>query len=252
MTTRETKALICEIGRRLYSRGLIAGADGNISLKLPRGRLLTTPSGISKGFMSPEDIVTTDMDGKPLGGGKPSSELKLHLAVYRNRDDVGAVVHAHPPKAVAMTVAGATLEECIMPEVLVYMGTIPTARYATPASVEGAEVIEEVIGTHDAVLLDRHGAVTVGGDLMTAWERMEKLEHFAEIVTAARALGTVRTLSDDELLRLKTYAAKTGHDIDISACGRSCKGSCKTSACPREIDRVAGAIAEGLREAGVA
>jgi len=243
MTERELKKLVCEIGRRLYGRGLIAGADGNISLKLPRERLLTTPSGCSKGFMKPEDIVVTDMEGNPLGGGKPSSELRLHLAVYRKRDDVGAVVHAHPPTAVAMTLAGVTLEQCIMPEVLVYMGTVPTTRYATPSSPEGAEVIEEIIEKHDALLLDRHGAVTVGPDLMTAWQRMEKLEHFAEVVLKARQMGAVRTLSADELRRLEENAAAMGLEVDTSVCnGDSCRS---------DIERIAAAVADGIREAGL-
>lgn len=240
MTERELKILVCEVGRRLYVRGLIAGADGNISLKLPRNRLLTTPTGCSKGFMKPEDIVVTDMEGNPLGGGKPSSELNLHLAIYRKRDDVGAVVHAHPPTAVAMTVAGVTLEQCVMPEVLVYMGTVPTTRYATPSSPEGAQVIEDIIAKHDALLLDRHGAVTVGADLMTAWERMEKLEHFADVVLKARLMGTVRTLSADELRRLEENAAALGHTVDTSVCGGA--------SCRSDIEKIAAAVADGIRE----
>jgi L-fuculose-phosphate aldolase len=240
VTERELKKLICEIGRRLYGRGLIAGADGNISLRLPRGRILTTPSGCSKGFMTPEEIVVTDLTGAPLGGGRPSSELALHLAVYRKRPDVGAVVHAHPPTAVAMTVAGVTLEECIMPEVLVYMGTVPTTRYATPSSVEGAEVIEELIEKHDALLLDRHGAVTVGKDLFTAWERMEKLEHFAEVVMRARLMGSVRTLSADELRRLEENAASRGYKIDTSVC--------RTGSCATDVERIAAEVTRAVIE----
>ena len=243
MTEREQKMLVCEIGRRLYARGLVAGADGNMSLRLPRGRLLTTPSGASKGFMRPEDLVVTDMEGNSLGGGKPSSELRLHLAVYRKRGDVNAVVHAHPPKAVAFTVAGVSLEQCVMPEVLVYMGTVPTTRYATPSSAEGAEVIEEMIEGRDAILLDRHGAVTVGADLFQAWERMEKLEYFAEVVLAARRLGAVRTLSADELDRLARNAAELGYKVDVSACRN----------CPARLDteKVAAAVAEEMKAAGL-
>lgn len=244
MTERELRMQVCETGRRLYGRGLIAGADGNISLRLARGRLLTTPSGCSKGFMKPEELVVTDMDGNALGGGRPSSELKLHLAVYRKRDDVNAVIHAHPPKAVAFTVAGLSLEECIMPEVLMYMGTVPTTRYATPASSEGAEVIEEHIQKHEALLLDRHGAVTVGKDLFQAWERMEKLEHYAEIVFAARQLGAVRKLSDDELERLARNAAAYGYKIDVATCRRCADYP--------ERERVATAVAEELKAAGLA
>lgn len=250
MNEREIRKFICEIGRRLHARGLVAGADGNITVRLPRERLLATPSGVSKGFMSPEQIVVTDMDGKSLGGGKPSTEILLHLAVYRKRADVGAVVHAHPPAAVAMTVAGVTLEQCVMPEVLVYMGTVPTTRYATPSSAEGAEVIEELIEKHDALLLDRHGAVTVGADLDTAWQRMEKLEHFAQVVLAARQMGQVRTLSEEELLRLERNAAALGYTVDTSVCRtRPAASGAATTLQEREIERIAEAVAEGLREA---
>ncbi len=242
MTEREMKILICDVGRRLYDRGLIAGADGNISVRLPRDRILTTPSGVSKGFMKPEDVVVTDLSGSPLGGGKPSSELRLHLAVYRKRPDVAAVVHAHPPTAVAFTLAGVTLEECIMPEVLLYMGTIPTSRYATPSSPEGPDVIEEYIEKHDALLLDRHGAVTVGPDLFTAWERMEKLEHFAQVVLAARQLGNVRTLSSCELDRLEKTAADLGHHVDTSVC----KTAPEPADAPLDVDCIAAAIADEI------
>ena len=244
MTERETRLEICEVGRRLYAKGLVAGPDGNMSVRLARGRLLTTPSGCSKGFLKPEDLVVTDLEGNALGGGKPSSELLLHLAVYRKRPDVAAVVHAHPPKAVAFTVAGVSLEQCVMPETLVYIGMVPTTRYATPASPEGPQVIEEYIEKHDALLLDRHGAVTVGKNLFQAWERMEKLEHFAEIVLIARQLGTVRTLSEDELGRLAKAAAAYGHKVDISGC-RSC------AECP-ERQRIAAAVVEEIKAAGLA
>lgn len=242
MTEREIRMLICEVGRRIYARGLVAGADGNISVRLPRGRLLVTPSGLSKGFMKPDDLVVTDLDGAPIGGGKPTSELALHLAVYRKRGDVQAVVHAHPPTAVAMTVAGITLDQCVMPEVLVYMGTVPTTRYATPSSPEGAEAIEELIGNHEALLLDRHGAVTVGPDLPTAWERMEKIEQFAQIVVLARLLGGVRTLSDDELERLKKNAEALGHTVDTSVC--------PVSPPAVDIEKIADAVAEGIKASG--
>lgn len=243
MTEREIRMTICEVGRRLYARGLVAGADGNISVKLPRGRLLTTPSGVSKGFMKPEDLVLTDLEGRALGGGKPSSEILLHLAVYRKRADASAVIHAHPPKAVAFTLAGVSLEDCIMPEALLYLGTLPTTRYATPASPEGPEVIEELIVKHDALLLDRHGAVTLGKNVFEALERMEKLEHFAEIVLSARTLGSVRTLSPDELERLSSTAARLGYKFSAAQCRN----------CPRcvDADKVADAVAQELKAAGI-
>ncbi len=261
MNEREIRQDICEVGRRLYARGLVAGADGNISVRLPRGRLLTTPTGCSKGFMRCEDLVVTDMTGRSLSGGRPSTEIRLHLAVYEKRADVAAVVHAHPPTAVAFTVAGASLEGCVMPEVLLYMGTVPTTRYATPASPEGPEVIAQLIADHDALLLDRHGAVTVGSGLFEAWERMEKLEHFAEVVLRARQLGGVRMLSDDEIARLEANARRLGHEVDFGVCRTLRCPSSSAGAPPAEgaaskrapdADEIAALVVEELRSRGIA
>ncbi len=247
MTEQEHKKLICEIGRRLYERGLISGADGNISIRLRPGRFLATPAGCSKGFLKPEDIAVTDAAGRPLGPGHPSSEMQMHLAVYRKRSDVGAVVHAHPPTAVAMTFAGVSLEQCIMPEVLIYMGTVPTARYATPSSPECPQAVENLIERHDALLLDRHGALTVGEDLLAAWERMEKLENLADVVFKARSLGAVRTLSADELERLEKMAASIGRKVDASM-WREASPPYRQDL----IDKLAAQVARLLRESGLA
>jgi L-fuculose-phosphate aldolase len=199
----ELRACICEIGRRLYGRNLIAATDGNISVRIAPDRFLCTASGAAKGFMHPRQIVVADDRGRLVSGeGKVSSEFLTHLAAYERRDDIAAVVHAHPPTAVAFTLAGVSLEALALPEVVFAIGGLPTAPYATPGTPEGAKSVHELVGKCDALLLDRHGALTLGVSLMDAYYKMEKIEHSAQILLAARTLGNVRTLSRDELGRI--------------------------------------------------
>lgn len=199
----ELRNAICEVGRRLYNRNLVAATDGNISARLSTGRYLCTPSGSQTGFLNPQDLVIVDDSGAKIeGAGAVSSEFLTHLAAYQIRPEINAVVHAHPPKAVALTLAGISMAEYILPEVVYSLGAIPTARYATPGTAEGAEVIRELIAQCDALLLDRHGALTVGFDVMDAYLKMEKIEHGAQTIFAARRLGKVRPLKDEEVERL--------------------------------------------------
>lgn len=204
---------ICEIGRRLYVRNLIAAADGNISVRLASNRFLCTPSGVSKGFMAPGDLLIADAKGQTIeGSGKVSSEFFTHLAAYEERPDVRAVVHAHPPKAVAFTLAGRSLEPLVLPEVVAALGAVPTAPYATPGTKEGADAVRILIRQCDALLLDRHGAITVGPDLFDAYFKMEKIEHAAETLFAAYTLGEVPPLTEDQIVRLiaarESYGAR--------------------------------------------
>lgn len=199
----ELRVCICEIGRRLYARNLIAATDGNISVRIAPDRFLCTPSGSTKGFMQPRDIVIADDRGRLVSGeGKVSSEFLTHLAAYTRRDDIAAVVHAHPPTAVACTLAGVSLEELVLPEVVFAIGGLPTAPYATPGTPEGAESVRELVSRCDALLMDRHGALTLGVTLMDAYLKMEKIEHSAQILLAAKGMGNIRTLSGDELDRI--------------------------------------------------
>lgn len=200
---------VVEVCRLMYGRNLIAASDGNVSARWGECYLITTPTGLYKGFLRPEDLVVTDLDGRlapegvaPLNGHRPSAELRLHLEVYRQRPDVRAVVHAHPPITTALTVAGVSLAPCVLPETLVTLGTIITTAYATPTSAQGPEVIRPYIGDHDALVLDRHGAVTVGESVFSAYARMEKVENTAEVILAARQAGGVKTLPVDEVRRL--------------------------------------------------
>lgn len=205
----ELRELICEIGRRMYARNLVGGTDGNISVRLEDGTFLCTPSGVSKGFMKPDDLIVADARGGRIrGSGKVTSEFPTHLACYEERADITAVVHAHPPIATAFTLAGVSLTLPLLPELVAGLGGIPVSAYATPGTPEGNEVVRPLIRACDAVLLDRHGSVTVGTSLESAYFKLEKIEHAATVILAARQLGDVRRLTPDEVDRaLATRAA---------------------------------------------
>ena len=210
-TERQLRLDLVAVGRLLYEKNLIVAADGNVSIRLPRGRLLSTPSGANKGLLRPSALIITDLHGKKISGpGKPTSELRLHLAIYEERPDVGAVVHAHPPVATAFTVAGVSLADCVIPEVVFTLGSIPTSEYATPASAQGPVVIKKLIHNYDAVILDRHGAVTCGPDVWDAFKKMEKVEHAALVNWYARQLGAVKTLPPAEVEKLMAIHDEMG------------------------------------------
>jgi L-fuculose-phosphate aldolase len=203
-TEEQIRADIVECGRRLWHRGYVASNDGNISVRLDGQRLITTPKSVSKGFMTPDMMVVTDLDGKKLAGERdPSSELKMHLEVYRNRPDVRAVVHAHPPTATGFAVAGIPLDRAVLAEVITTLGSIPIAEYATPSTEELPAAVRKYIKAHDGLLLANHGALAVAGDLYAAYYRMETIEHFATISLVARTLGRENLLSRGEVDRLQ-------------------------------------------------
>lgn len=192
---RARRAVVA-VCRRLYDRGLIAGPDGNVSVRLGDNRVLVTPAGMSKVDVAPGDLVELDLAGKsPKGAQRPSSEVALHLRIYARRPDVGAVVHAHPPTATGFAVAGIALRECVLPEVIFQVGWVPLVPYATPGTEALADRFEPFLACHDAFLMANHGATTVGPSLVVAHQRMESLEHAAKIVLTARLLGRVRRLS---------------------------------------------------------
>ena len=200
---------IVQVGRLMYDKDLIVSNDGNISARLSPGRLLITPSGLHKGFLEPGHILLIDEDGKRIGPGstanrklKPTSELPLHLEAYRQRPDVDAVVHAHPPISIALSVAGIPMADCLLPEVIVSLGLIPTTEYATPASKESILAIRELITNHDALILQRHGSVTVGDSPMQAFMRLETVEQNARITFMLAQLGVVNPLPAEEVAKL--------------------------------------------------
>ncbi|MAM84087.1 MAG: aldolase [Acidobacteria bacterium] len=205
------RAEIVEVGRRLHERGYVASNDGNISVRLDDNRVLTTPTGVSKGFMTPDMMVTTDMQGVKLTGDrKASSELLMHLAVYEHRPEIKAIVHAHPPAATGFAVAGIPLDRAVLAEVIVTLGSIPIAEYGTPSTSELADAVRKYISAHDGLLLANHGALTIAPELFAAYYRMETIEHFARISIVARLLGRERVLSREEVVRLENLRGSYG------------------------------------------
>ncbi|MGE0681505.1 MAG: class II aldolase/adducin family protein [Candidatus Binatia bacterium] len=187
----------------MYQKGFIASSEGNVSVRLEPDRLLVTPRGVHKGFLRPEHLVVTDLEGCRVSGELlPSSEISLHLAVYHERQDVQAVIHAHPTTAVACTLAGISLAEGIIPEVITALGAIPTVPYTTPGTPELGLTMRPAIHQFDAIMLARHGSVTVGADLQEAYSKLEMLEHAAQILYLARLLGPVNPLPQEEVTRL--------------------------------------------------
>ncbi|MDE3154120.1 MAG: class II aldolase/adducin family protein [Acidobacteriota bacterium] len=239
-TEESLRADIVEIGRRVHARGYVASNDGNISVRLDDGRLLATPTGVSKGDMTPGMMVVTDMEGRKLSGDRnPSSELLMHLEVYRSRPDVQAVVHAHPPVATGFAVAGIPLDRAVLAEVVTTLGSIPIAEYGTPSTPELADAVRTYIRAHDGLLLANHGALTAGKDLFAAYYKMETIEHFARISLTARLLGREHLLAREEVERLQglrgTYGIKAPAPIcaeDVPAAGPGAPATCQVLQAP--------------------
>lgn len=207
MTEMLLRNWICEIGRRLHQRDMIAAADGNISVRFGDDQFLCTPSGVSKGFLRPDDIVIADSCGEKVAGeGKVTSEFFTHLAAYQNRPETQAVIHAHPTYATVLTIMGVNTTAPILPEVVMNMVALPVAPYATPGSREGADAITALIKEYDALLLERHGAITVGADLQEAYMRMGRLEHAAKTLYLCSLLGKPPVIPPDELAKLMAVA----------------------------------------------
>lgn len=186
----------------MYQRGFVAANDGNLSMRVSAKELLATPTGVSKGFMTPESLVLINNQGEPLGLGKVSTEIKMHLAVYRARPDVNGVVHAHPPISTAFSLSQTPMNPGLLAEVVVALGSIPVADYRTPSTSALAETVQQYIVNNNAVLMANHGAITVGDTILQAYYRMETLEHCALINLISHLLGGGRALPADEVARL--------------------------------------------------
>lgn len=206
-----------KIGRLMYEKGFICSNDGNISARLAPNRLLITPSGLHKGMLEPEHMLVVDDVGKLVGGRygrsrtlKPTSELPMHLEAYRQRPDIQAVVHAHPPITVALSIAGVPMTDCLLPEVIVSLGIIPTTAYATPSSEENVRAIRELIRSHDGLVLQRHGSLTVGKSPMQAFMRLETLEQNARIGFMLAQLDVRSPLPANEVEKLLRQREKLG------------------------------------------
>ncbi len=203
---QELRVEMCRIGRAMWERGYVAANDGNVSVRLPDGSVLCTPTGVSKGFMTPSMLPVVALDGSVLrdGAGRaPSSEVQMHLRAYQLDDRVGAVVHAHPPYATAFAIKGEALTGLMMPETIVMMPEVPLAPYGAPSTMEVPDSIAPFIRTHHGCLLEHHGALTWGTDLMTAYLGMERLEYSARMTALVREIDGERELSPERVARVR-------------------------------------------------
>ena len=202
-TENEYRQDICEIGRLLHQKNFVAATDGNVSVRLASGDILATPTMISKGMMRPDDLVVVDQEGnKLLGRRNVSSELAMHLLVYRRRPDVQAVVHAHPSTATGYAAAGLSLNKALISEIVLSLGCVPLARYGTPGTPELSDALKDLVPNYDAILMANHGVVTYGGDLLGAYFKMETVEHFACISLVTKMLGRQVLLTSAEVEKL--------------------------------------------------
>jgi len=208
---------IVRVGRLMYERGLVVAADGNISARLDDARVLCTPSGLCKGMMAADELIVVDMEGRKVGPEtpanrdlRPTSEVMMHLEVFRQRPDIGGVVHAHPPITVALSIAGVSLADCMLPEVIVNLGLVPTTEYATPASEENVRAIRNLIRNHDGMILQRHGTLTVGRDPWEAFMRLESLEQVARMTQILQQLGKGEPLPPEQVEKLLAQRRKMG------------------------------------------
>lgn len=232
----EIKKQMCEIGKRVYNRGMVAANDGNFSVKLNDNEFLCTPTGVSKGFMTPEYICKIDATGKVIHANKdfkPSSEIKMHLRVYKERPDVNAVVHAHPLYATSFAIAGIPLTQPIMPEAVIALGCVPIAKYGTPSTEEIPDAVSEYLQYFDAVLLENHGALSYAESLLSAYHKMESLEFYARLLYQSNMLGGPQELNDAQVQRLYEVRRQFGlpgkHPANVCQNAKEGKSSCHSS-----------------------
>ncbi len=233
MSEYEIKKQICDIGKRIYDRRMVAANDGNISVKLSDNEFLCTPTGVSKGFMTPDYICKVDAEGNVIQankGFKPSSEIKMHMRVYKRRPDVQAVVHAHPIFATSFAIAGIPLTQPIMPEAVIALGCVPIAEYGRPSTEEIPDNVEKYLQYYDAVLLESHGALTYSDSLLAAYHKMESVEFYAELLFKAKQLGGPKEFSKEQveqLYEIRRQFGMTGkHPANLCPNARDGKSSC--------------------------
>ena len=247
------KQLMIEIGKRIWTRGYVAANDGNFSVRMDDGAVLTTPTGVSKGFMTTDMIIKMSMDGEVISKNRtyrPSSEVKMHLEVYHQRDDIRSVIHAHPPYCTSFAVAGIPLNRCVLPEAVITLGAVPIAPYGTPSTPEIPESIKPYIRESDAVLLANHGALTLGMDLLTAYHRMETLEHSAHIVFLAIQLGNVNILPEQDVDKLMQVREKMNIPGKVNLC-RSCSTDHPRTETGMSVKEITDKVMERLKSKGI-
>jgi len=211
---RQHREEICRFGKMLHERGFVAATDGNLSVRLTDGNILVTPTAMCKGMMEPDDMVIVDPEGTLLSGRRDvTSEIGMHLEIYRKRGDVQAVVHAHPPTATGFAACGQALDQPLISEIVVGLGCVPLAQYGTPGTPELVEALDPLIPYYDAILMANHGVVTYAEDLEKAYMKMETVEHFAKISVVCQMLGTPQLLDEAEVGKLlqarRKYAGVT-------------------------------------------
>ena len=218
MHETELRAQMCLIGQLMHRNGYVDGASGNISARLDSQHILTTPSGLAKGFMTPDQMIIVDMNGRSIASAnqtnpdlRPTSEIVMHLECYHRRPDIQGVVHAHPPTSIALTISGYDFTQCLIPEMIMLLGIVPTLPYASPASDENRQAIADTIQEHDALLLAYHGSLTVAKSLWDAYLRLENLEHSAKIIYMVQQLGgTKNRLSRENIEKLIAIRERLG------------------------------------------
>ncbi|HEX7998330.1 MAG TPA: class II aldolase/adducin family protein [Pyrinomonadaceae bacterium] len=222
MNEETARREIVRVGQLMYERSYVVSSDGNISVRLNDGRIVATPTMTCKGRMTEDSLAVTDIEGKPLNDRKASSELAMHLLIYRERADVNAVCHAHPPHGTAFAVAGLAIDQPILSEVILTLGCVPLADYGTPSTNELTEAMRPLIKSHNALLMANHGAVAYGADLWQAFDRLETLEHTAKITILSRLLGGSRSLPADaieKLINVREAAGYLDEGARCQACG---------------------------------
>jgi L-fuculose-phosphate aldolase len=250
-TEDELRKEIVEIGRSIHRLGFVAAYDGNISARLDTHRILSTPTTVSKGMMAPDDLVVVDYEGTKISGRRNvTSEIAMHLLIYRRRPDVQAVVHAHPPTATGYAAAGLSLNKALVSEVVLSLGCIPLAGYGTPGTPELTEALRPLVNSYDAILMANHGVVTCGADLMQAYFRMETVEHFAKISLVTELLGRQVLLSENDVDKLLAARQKYfGSGARILSRSASCPVADGAEAEPERIHVTAGELAAMVSEA---
>jgi len=222
MDESSARKLIVEVGRLMYERSYVVSSDGNISIRLDENTVLATPTMTCKGRMTEDGLALTDMDGKALSDKRASSELAMHLLIYRMRPDIKAVCHAHPPHGTAFAVAGLAIDKPILSEVVLTLGCVPLTGYGTPSTNELTEAMKPYVTHHNALLMANHGAVAYGEDIWQAWDRLETLEHTAKIAILAKALGGANDLPQEAISKLIEIREKAGYlkaNARCQACG---------------------------------
>lgn len=238
---QKIKEQIVQIATRCYDRGLLVAGDGNISVRVGENRCIATPSAVSKGWMTPEMMVTVDLDGNPLEASpyKVSSEWPMHRVIYQHRPDIHAVVHAHPPHATGFAVAGLALDKAILSEVVLTLGCVPLAAYGTPSTRELTDAIEPFLQYHDALLMANHGAVAYAGTLEHAFNKLETLEHTCKISFIARSLGNENTIPDRAIPKLFDIRERNGVMPFEARTGQACgMGASAVSTGQADGDRI--------------